>query len=209
MTSKLSRRSMLTRAAAGTAIATLPSAVNAAQPSDDPIFAVIAEHRRAAAVCSDAADAMHSCGDPHPPTGLAIGERPDMRFEGVTIDGEDYVRRVPTGEMVPIVVRHVLDIEANAPNDLSAVERAAWIDEKLAELDRHNEAETAAQEATPRHRAWRAFSDASDVLDTVTERLCTPIRSPWPASRRLCSAGRNSQRRSTGWVTWKTPSSIV
>jgi hypothetical protein len=172
MTTEVSRRSILARGAMGAAAAALP-VTSGALAAEDPIYALIAEHRRAAAAWSEAADTMHECEDYDPPTGLSIGERPGMAFRDVSINGRDYLSYEPTGTMVPIIARNRMDIEANVPRDLSPAEAGAWLDGKFAEWHLHAEAEIAANQATPRYRAWKLYNELGDVLDGLTEQLVT------------------------------------
>jgi hypothetical protein len=170
MTTEVSRRSILARSAAGAAIAALPAAVGAAV--QDPVFSAIELHREALRVYDETHQTFLETEDHPEPAGIIIGEREGIELEVVeSSDDVHHVRWKRTGEMTPIVVRSVMEIEGKVPKGLSPAERTAWIEEKSAELRRLRDEEAAHRAATPRGVAYGRWSSACDVLDGLAQQL--------------------------------------
>jgi hypothetical protein len=162
----------------------------AATPVPDPIFAMIDRHRPAFNEHARAGRVFAKYADEDPPA-IVVGERP--KYKGVNLLDPDaepvgcrgrssifadfsnkdeiHVRRVPTGEMEPIIARSREQIADSAPVDMTDPERAAWI--KM--MERRLRAAERRYKNSSRSLAYDVWNDTHDVLERLTkEMVSTP-----------------------------------
>ncbi len=159
---------------ASASVAAVDILLAARVPGDDPIHSVIASHQEAWDAYCEADELLDGFrkNDDHKFSGILIGEYPETSTEVIEHSEEVFhVRHVRTGKMVPIIACTVREIERDAPKALSKSERAAWVEEKVGELERLRGTEMAEYERTPRHAAWVAMNNSSKILDELTEQL--------------------------------------
>jgi hypothetical protein len=154
MTTRMSRRSILARASAGAALASLPLAAGTARACEDPIFAMINLNRQAMFACVEA----HKRFGQYPAladTGLLIGDYPDDR---------------DTKPECPLVAYSKWDLEAFACG-LPESEQEAWVEKKFDELCDLRTREIAEGAKAPRGIAWDAYNESCNVLASTMETL--------------------------------------
>jgi hypothetical protein len=186
--SPTSRRSVLIGlAAAATPIAPalagamggLPTSPATAPEVDDPIFAVIAEHRAAWTRYNEAHDLHEKLrakeeeeSDLWEPDEFVLGEHREIVAETILkTDSEYHGRWARTGKMVPIVARNLSEIETNVPKELSKSERRVWVRSKKAEWERTRQARSAARDKLPSADSYDKWNEAGHVLNSATKRL--------------------------------------
>jgi hypothetical protein len=171
-----SRRTVLAgiSVAVAPAVAAVDKSLGAVALGDDPIFAAIDQHRQAWRAEEQALARFDEIDD-DPAVELVriiLGEYPETTTETVEVTSEVFhVRHVPTGRMIPIVAHCPRDIERDAPRKLTAPERAAWIEEKNAELERVQARHDDQYEVSARGIAEDAWSDAGHALECATAQL--------------------------------------
>jgi hypothetical protein len=180
-TTKLSRRAAL--AGAPAVVAAMAGGTALAAVTPDPIFELIDLHRRTWQAYGETYKAFLKLDNhyQHPERGIILGECPEFDTEDLSTgpsdirhpDFEVHFRRIKTGKMIPCVADNEHDIKRNARIFASKDEESAWIERKIAELHEHQEAIDAAEELTPRGRAYDKWNDTHDMLVMLTDRLAT------------------------------------
>jgi hypothetical protein len=176
-----SRRALLMGfAAAATPLA--PALANAlsepAPAAADPIFAIVAEHRQAWDRY-DEADKVHTeLRQKADEDGLYdlpqihLYDFPEKDVETLLrTDREFHIRYVLTGKMISVFARTPVEIEKNAPGELTESQRADWIRKKTRKLRRAEKAMSERIENSECARANDAWNAADTVLRDITARL--------------------------------------
>jgi hypothetical protein len=163
--------------AAGTAVNAVAVAMAKAAGAD-PTFEMIELHRRALRVHVDAYALFMKLDVDYeePERGIVLGEKPESKLDRVSavnqVD-EFHVRWVKTGRMIPVTAYFPEDIRKEASRFApdGEGEKEAWIAQKTAELERHQDAIDRAEAATQRGKALAHADHAEEVLIDLTESL--------------------------------------
>jgi hypothetical protein len=176
-----SRRALLMGfAAAATPMA--PALANAlsepAPPVAEPIFAIVAEHRQAWNRY-DEADKVHTelrqKADEDGLYGLPqihLYDFPEKDVETLLNTGREFhIRYVLTGKMISVFASTRVEIEKNAPRELTGSQRENWIRKKNRALRSAEKAMQKRIENSECGRANEAWNAANTVLRDITARL--------------------------------------